>query len=52
MTIVSAVLAHWGHQGPVLESETPDRYGLEEFGQGLILREIGLKEGESRDRAI
>jgi len=29
VTIVSAVLAHGGHPGPVLEGETLDSYGLE-----------------------
>ena len=52
VAIVSTELTHRGHPGPVLESATPDRYGLEEFGQGLVLREIGLEEGESSsDRA-
>jgi hypothetical protein len=51
VTIVSAVLAHRGYPGPVLEGETLNRYRLEELGQGLILGEIGLEEEEIRRRS-
>ena len=51
MTVIRAVLAHRRHEDPVLEGETPDVYGLEELGEGLILREIGLEKEEICDRA-
>ena len=40
MTVIRTVLAHRRHEDPVLEGETPDVYGSEEFGEGLILRKI------------
>ena len=52
MTVIRAVLAHRSHVGPVLEGETPDGYGLEELGEGLILWEIGLEKEEICDRAL
>ena len=52
MTVIRAVLAHRSHVGPVLEGETPDGYGLEELGEGLILGEIGLEKEEICDRAL
>ena len=45
VSIISAVLAHRGHEGSVLEGETLDRYRLEELGQRLILGEVGLEKG-------
>ena len=43
MTIIGAVLAQRSHEGPVLEGETSDGYGLKELWDGLILGEIGLE---------
>jgi hypothetical protein len=52
MAVISTVLTHGRHEGPVLERETPDSYGLEDFGQLFILGENGLWKKEVRYWAL
>lgn len=37
MSVLRAVLAQWGEQDAVLKGEPAQRYGREEFGDGLVL---------------